>query len=209
MRIYTFLKQNYKIFSVSLFLLVISVFFYAYHCFYVSRPKVLSAAKESTVSPSTFADLSKKLYGRPKKLIFVEDKVITVVPVGVAEDDTMMTPKEWSDAGWYIHSAKAGAVGNVIINGHYDDNLGRPAAFWQLKNLRIGDKLTLVDEFGRFFRYSVTETYYVDISSSDRFKVFYSEENKAIMTLITCGGIWLPQESTYNKRLIVRTELVD
>ena len=93
--------------------------------------------------------------------------------------------------------------GNLIIDGHYDDNFGKPAVFWELKKVKPGDKVIVTDGAGEDFVYIVSKVYFLDIDSSEKSRVFSSNEKVATITLITCGGVWLPGESTYSKRLIV------
>jgi LPXTG-site transpeptidase (sortase) family protein len=165
------------------------------------------ATQESTASFSAFADLSEPEIGKPKSLM-IDSVALTVdiEEVGKDADGFMETPKNWKQAGWYSLSTQTAEQGNIIINGHYDDSAGRRAAFWQLKNVNIGDKVTLVDEFNRPFDYEVKNLYYLAIDDPERFKIFNFEKGQQSLTLITCGGVWLPGEGTYNKRLIVMAE---
>lgn len=132
---------------------------------------------------------------------------VKVAPVGIEDDGSLDTPKDWSSAGWYKDGAMPGQNGNLIINAHYDDNFGKPAAFWQLKNIKVGDKVIVVDSFGRRFTYGVTQYQFIGISDPDRFKVFENSKSAKI-TLITCGGVFLPGKATYDKRLAVTGELI-
>jgi len=128
-------------------------------------------------------------------------------PVGVSLDGALETPKMWGNAGWYKKGARPGQIGNLLINAHYDDNFGRPAAFWQLKNVDLGDKVTVVDSYGRRYEYKVTEYKLVSINDPNRTDVFNSDESAKI-TLITCGGVWISGKATYDKRLVVEGELI-
>jgi LPXTG-site transpeptidase (sortase) family protein len=108
-------------------------------------------------------------------------------------------------AGWYKDGAKAGEDGNVIIDGHYDTNTGAPGAFWELKDLQVGDKVSLTDSLGRRFDYVVREQLSISITDPERAKVFASSQAKEL-TLITCGGVWDYASGTYNKRLVIKAE---
>ena len=131
-----------------------------------------------------------------------------VTVVGVANDGSMETPKNWNEAGWYWKSAHPGEQGNLIINGHYDDSSARPAAFWQLKNVAVGDKVSVTDKYSKTFVYQVSDVFFVSIQDPQRLDVLQSDDSKSTITLITCGGVWLPGMSTYDKRLVVKGELV-
>lgn len=49
--------------------------------------------------------------------------------------------------------------GNLLLNAHYDDNYGNPAVFWKLKNIKVGDKVSVLDSYGRVYDYKVTNIF--------------------------------------------------
>lgn len=151
--------------------------------------------------PSVFKEVSKPIYLSPVRITF-KDKTLEVEDVGVEDDGTLSVPVNWQGAGWYADGAKAGEEGNVIIDGHYDTITGAPAAFWELKDLQVGDRVSLADSLGRNFSYLVNSRSYISISDPERAKVFESGKDK-ILTLITCGGVWDYASGTYNKRLVI------
>lgn len=185
----------------------------------ISEKSVLSLeTAESTAStvfgelaePSPFASLLDPLYQPPVRLLVEKLNISAeIIPVTIEDGKYLETPKDWGQTGWFKRGAQAGQYGNLLLNGHYDTNLGGPAAFWELKNIEPGDKVVVEDRLGRTFSYTVLEKYYIDINDPDRTKVFASDGNKKELTLITCGGVWLPGQGTYNQRLIVRGELLD
>lgn len=157
---------------------------------------------------SAFADKLEPLYANPVRLMAKSiDLDVKVIGVGVADDGSLETPKVWSESGWYRKSSQPGQVGNVIINGHYDDNYGRPAAFWGLKNIKTGDTVYLLDEFGKTHSYEVFSVFHINIQDPERLSVFESDNSESILTLITCGGVWSSRFSTYNQRVIVKARL--
>lgn len=169
---------------------------------------VQSDAIPSAPQVSVFENALKPIYSNPMALEIASVNIqLKLIEVGVDDTGGLEAPKEWLNGGWYNDGAKAGEPGNLVINGHYDDNLGRPAAFWTLKNVSIGDKVTVKDSLGRFYVYTVTEKFYVDINDPDRLKIFENQTDKAHITLITCGGVWLSGYSTYSKRLVIKGEL--
>lgn len=165
---------------------------------------------QTEVEPSVFSEALKPIYSAPTRVYADAVKIdANIIEVGVTESGAMDTPKEWLSAGWYKKSAKPGEPGNLIVNAHYDDSFARPAAFWELKNLKSGDKVYIVDGFGKTYTYQVTELLHIDISDPNRLHIFESDESKAHITLITCGGVWLPGEATYNKRVVVKGDLIE
>ena len=179
----------------------------------------LKSSKESVVSkeevlseqaPSIFADISQPIYGYPKKIIIDSIGIsANVVSLGVDKDGYLETPKNWNEVGWYSRGAKPSEKGNFLINAHFDDSSGNPAVFYRLKKIIVGDKVSVLDSYGRTFNYKVSSVYYVDIADPERTKVFEPfKEDAAVMTMITCGGVWSVKDGTYNKRLVVNAELI-
>lgn len=159
---------------------------------------------------SVFEESVEPIYLPPSKISIKERNITAkVIEVGVAKDGSLDTPKNWNEAGWYEKGAKPGEKGNVIINAHFDDNYGRPAAFYQLKNATVGDTVLLEDSLGRLYAYQIVDSFLVDINDPERLKVLEESDDKSEMTLITCGGVWLPGVSTYDKRLVVKAELIE
>lgn len=157
---------------------------------------------------SAFEELTKPIHFEPKKLMFDSlNTVVDVVNVGVTEEGVMETPKEWNMAGWYMRSSEVGDEGNLVINGHYDDMYGNPATFYQLKNLREGDKVLVVDKLNRVYVYKIIDSFFLEIDDPNRFNIINKTDN-AELTLITCGGIWNLEKGTYDKRLVVKGELL-
>ena len=71
----------------------------------------------------------------------------------------------------------------------------------------------LIPDDGREFRYEVVANYDVDPSDPESLKVMAPTPTDTI-TLITCGGTWIPDRSErfggeYTNRTIVQAELVD
>lgn len=209
MNSYTGQKSIY--FAILLILLVVVGVFFSYKYFY---SKIESKENSAVVSKpeeeeSVFEPMLVFIPQPPKHLSIKERNIeVDTVEVGVLKDGSLDVPPKWNEAGWYKDGAKPGEVGNVIINAHFDDNYGRPAAFWQLKNAAVGDTVLIEDSIGRFYAYQIVDSFLVDINDPDRAKVFDKEEGKKTLTLITCGGIWLSGQSTYDKRLVVKAELI-
>mgnify|MGYP001073155743 CR=1 FL=1 len=169
------------------------------------QKEVLSVQEESV-----FEESMKPIYSFPERLKIDSLEIdIEIVSVGVDKSGYLEAPEDWGKAGWYQKSAKPGQTGVFLINAHYDDNYGRPAAFWKLKNINVGDKVSVLDTYGRFFDYKVIDVYYLDINDPDRVAVFEPfKKDASVMTLITCGGVWSHSHGTYDKRLVVSAELI-
>jgi LPXTG-site transpeptidase (sortase) family protein len=161
------------------------------------------------ISTSPFKELRLPLHAQPVQLYSKEVELdVQINPVGVQADGMLDVPSDWFSGGWYKKSAKPGQEGNVIIDGHYDTNTGSPAAFWNLKNLVVNDKVVVVDEFGKEHAYVVEEIHHLEISTANRLDILNKSVGKTL-TLITCGGVWDAQAGTYNKRLIIKARIID
>ena len=176
-----------------------------------TREKATSTGVMAPVMPeiSPFKNLLDPIHSKPVKLQVAKVGLDLIVdPIGVEADGTLGVPKDWYSAGWYKKSSKPGQHGNVIIDGHFDTNTGTPAAFWNLKNLNISDKVVVVDEFGKKHEYTVEEIVHVDIKQEGRLDILNKSSGKTL-TLITCGGMWDIAAGTYNTRLIIKAKIIE
>ncbi|MFA6982072.1 MAG: class F sortase, partial [Patescibacteria group bacterium] len=129
---------------------------------------------------SVFKNKLDPIYGNPSRL-YIPDVSIDakIIEIGTDEEGSLEAPSLWGELGWYKKSARTGQTGNLIVDGHYDDNFGRPAAFWSLKNLELDAKVYLVDSYGRVYTYKVREVFFLDIADPNRLDVLESEEGKS------------------------------
>jgi LPXTG-site transpeptidase (sortase) family protein len=161
------------------------------------------SVKQSTL-PSPFLEYLEPVEAMPVRLLVPSQNInVEIVEVGVTADGALEAPTDWTKAGWYKKSAFPGRKGNVIIDGHYDTNTGSAAAFWNLKNLKVGDKVVVADEYGVEHTYVVNELIHVSITDTNRLEKLNKHSGRTL-TLITCGGFWNPVIGTYDERLIVK-----
>ena len=133
-------------------------------------------------------------------------------PIGTQLDDPI-----WQTVFWYRGGAIPGDVGTATFAGHFDDDLGRPAVFAYLGNLRTGDLILVHDgRSGVNVPFTVTETEtYTDQQAADpavEARIFGLQSSSgtetrpvsdqlAHLTLITCAGAWI--DGSFNQRLVV------
>ena len=138
-------------------------------------------------------------------------------PVGVYTLDADGVPEVpvADDAGevvaWYDFSSRPGAGSNAVFAGHVTWNRA-PAVFGNLDDLQAGDVVSLVSDDGREYTYEVFANFAVDPYDTESLKVMAPTETDTI-TLITCGGTWIPDPSErfggdYTTRTIVQAKLV-
>ncbi len=138
-------------------------------------------------------------------------------PVGVYALDENGVPEVpvADDAGevvaWYDFSSKPGAGSNAVFAGHITWSRA-PAVFANLYDLEAGDVIRLVSDDGREYTYEVFANFDVDPYDTESLKVMAPTETDTV-TLITCGGTWIPDPSEqfggdYTTRTIVQAKLV-
>ncbi|EKE00034.1 MAG: peptidase C60 sortase A and B [uncultured bacterium] len=204
----------YKRLTLIIFILSLLVGFLAYIT-YLNTPYSKNLSETGSLAlaeekPSAFAEALLPVYENPAKLVISSIQLnLDLVRVGTLEDGSLEAPKDWNTGGWYVDGSRAGEPGNLILDAHYDDSAGRPAAFWLLKNIKTGDIVTVLDTMGKSFDYEVSEIFYVDINDPARTQIFENDTSKAHVTLITCGGIWLSGHGTYSQRLVVKGDLLE
>ena len=85
--------------------------------------------------------------------------------------------------------------------------------FGDLEELEPGDTVHLISDEGREYTYEVFANFAVDPDDPASLKVMAPTPTDTI-TLITCGGTWIPDPSArfggdYTTRTIVKAKLVD
>ncbi len=124
-------------------------------------------------------------------------------------------PDSGSEVAWYTFTAPPGLGSNAVFSGHVDWYYwGQPGAgvFYHLRELQIGDEITVDLEDGNQVRYRVTGNVAVAYDDPGLAKVM-DPTSDDVVTLITCGGTWLrdysnPNGGNYSHRVIVRAERV-
>ena len=129
-----------------------------------------------------------------------------VIGVGLEANGAMAAPQNPFVVGWYYPGREPGSGGNALLSGHVDywdatAKVGRPGAFWNLRNIKLGAKV-YVTEGGKRYSYTVTEAKW--FAFNDRAALAYLNPNLgARLTLITCGGDFDVKTWNYQKRLLV------
>lgn len=127
--------------------------------------------------------------------------------VGVNASGNMAAPNNFTDVGWYKFGTVPGFIGSAVITGHVDNALGLPGVFKNLDQLVIGDEIFIAPETGELRHFRVVEIQRYPYTHVPR-KVLFSRNDSPRLNLITCGGVWLPGERSYDERLVVYAELV-
>jgi sortase A len=146
--------------------------------------------------------------GIPEEISIPKINVNAVVEsVGMDSQGRMDVPKNAIDTAWYSPGFKPGIKGSAVIDGHYDRVTGAPAVFWNLKLLSTGDMITVTDNNGKKYMFSVIQ---VAKYPDDNFplKEVFAEANVPMLNLITCNGVWDKVAKNYSNRLVVYSRLI-
>jgi len=138
-----------------------------------------------------------------------------VIALGLDENSVPQVPDGPYDVGWYDWSSAPGWGSNAVFSGHVDWTInGQPVigVFYYLHDLGLDDVIKVVLEDGTEYSYKVTGNRAIEDSDPAALKMMGPTPDDVI-TIITCGGTWVPDWSNplggnYSHRQIVRAELI-
>lgn len=142
----------------------------------------------------------------PNRLEIPAIKVKTkVAVVGVLENGQMGVPKQFDRVGILSPWTKPGEKGNAVIAGHVDHYTG-PAVFFNLKKLKVNDKVIVSNNQGKSLQFIVksVESFKTDEAPLKR---IFGKSDKVGLNLITCTGKFNRKKREHPSRLVVFTEL--
>ncbi|MDP9351222.1 MAG: class F sortase, partial [Chloroflexota bacterium] len=127
--------------------------------------------------------------------------------VGKTATGAMAAPEGWWNVGWYRLGPAPGEMGNAVLAGHLDSESG-PAVFWRLRELQVGDTVSVVDDRGNTIRFVVRrmQVYYNDNAP---IREIFGAADGAYLNLITCDGYFDPDARIYDRRLVVFSERIN
>jgi len=159
------------------------------------------AAPTETASPTPVADI--------ERLIIPAISVnAPVTPRTVDRDGQMPSPDGPRDVIWYDFSAlpglggRPGAGGNTILAGHVDYHGYGPAVFWDLRNVKQGDEITVRLRDGNEYKYVTRSNRIVDPAAAS-FNEIVASTTEESLTVITCAGDFDPATHNYDMRRVV------
>ncbi len=131
-----------------------------------------------------------------------------IVRVGLTEENAMEIPHDFASVGWYYPSGKPGEDVSAILNGHYDDASGRPAAFYNLKKLTGGDQIIITAADGKNYIFNVDDVFSHPLEAFPH-DLLYEDLDGQQLKLLTCDGVWNVLNKNYSNRLVVAAHLVE
>lgn len=128
--------------------------------------------------------------------------------VGVRDDGLMEIPDDGDRAGWYRYGPTPGdEEGSAVLAGHVDtqEGLGAMAA---LMDVPMDAEVEVEMDDGSVLRYRVIgrETIEKDELPVDE---LFDRSGPARLTLVTCGGPWRYEASSYRDNVVVVAVPVD
>lgn len=127
--------------------------------------------------------------------------------VGLKANGQMANPTNFTDVGWYKYGPAPGYRGSAVMAGHIDNGLALAGVFKRLAEVKVGDELEVLTAGGELLRFRVSAVgnyHFKEVPA----EMVFNRADTARLNLITCGGAWLAEEKTYDRRLIVYAELV-
>lgn len=129
--------------------------------------------------------------------------------MGVNRDQSIQSPTNIYDAGWYTGSAKPGKNGAVFIDGHAS-GASREGLFGYLDTLSAGDVITIEKGDRSTVKYTVIKTETVPLDGIDmRAALMPYEDTSRGLTLMTCTGAWVKGKETLDHRVVVYARQVE
>lgn len=129
-----------------------------------------------------------------------------IEPTGVLANGEMGVPEDVDQVGWFEPGYKTGSKGHSVLAGHVDSLTG-PAVFYELKNVTIGEQVTIIDADGRKMVFEVTKKVSYETDEAPIEKIFGPTDERLI-NLITCTGVYNRSIGSHEERLVVTAELV-
>lgn len=155
------------------------------------------------------ATSTQSVVANPKRLIILSIGVNAAVErVGILNNGALGTPMRgpWDDVGWYASGPHPGEKGSAVIDGHLDRPGGFPAIFWNLRYVRVGDNIMVIDTAGKTVHFRVSRIALYTPKEAPIQEIF-GDESGSYLNLITCAGDWIPSQHQTTLRLVVFTTL--
>ena len=171
-------------------------------CYYGLKPR--AAETLAITSANTSIDEPTKIRpGIPKRLKISKLNIDAVIePMGLTPQGDLDAPTTLADTGWYKDGVRPGEAGSAVIDGHFSAVGGKIAVFDDLHKLQKGDELIIQDENGTSIKFMMSGSR--EYAPGENAKaVFYSDDGKSRLNLITCQGSWVQTQQSYATRLVV------
>jgi hypothetical protein len=124
---------------------------------------------------------------------------------GVRPDGQMELPDDVGRAGWYRFGPAPGAPGSAVLAGHVDDAEQGLGALAPLREAEPGQEVLVTDAAGATTRWRVVSRELLDKQALP-VDLLFGREGPPRLTLVTCGGPFLPDVGGYRDNVVVVAE---
>ncbi|NEM05748.1 sortase domain-containing protein [Geodermatophilus normandii] len=124
---------------------------------------------------------------------------------GVRPDGQMELPDDVGRAGWYRFGPAPGAPGSAVLAGHVDDAAQGLGALAPLREAEPGQEVLVTDAAGATTRWRVVSRELLDKQALP-VDLLFGREGPPRLTLVTCGGPFLPDVGGYRDNVVVVAE---
>jgi Sortase domain len=109
-----------------------------------------------------------------------------IIRLGLTGDHTLQVPRNFADTGWWAGGPRPGEPGPAVVVGHVDSYTG-PAVYYRLRELRRGDRISIVRANRSVVRFSVLGLRSYPKAHFPTTRV-YGATRRPTLRLITCSG---------------------
>jgi hypothetical protein len=126
-----------------------------------------------------------------------------VVPTGVLPDGAAEIPEDVDLIGWYrFGSGPTSTAGSTVLIGHRDGRGQGRGVLYDLASVTPGDRVLVTVTGGQRVAYRVVSREVFDKEVVPLAELF-SRTGPVRLTLITCGGAYVPEQGGYQSNVVV------
>jgi LPXTG-site transpeptidase (sortase) family protein len=125
-----------------------------------------------------------------------------IIDVGITGEGNLDVPNNFTQVGWYKYGPLPGEQGVAVLDAHVDNAVSIPGPFKHLRELKVGDEIIVIAKDGTPTSFKVTESNVYRTNQFPAEEVFHGGSGN-LLKLITCHGIFVSSEGTYDQRLVV------
>jgi sortase (surface protein transpeptidase) len=126
-----------------------------------------------------------------------------IVPVGLHRDGVLAIPEDVSLVGWYELGVPPGADrGSAVLVAHRDGRGQGRGVFYDLGRLDVGDELTVRTSSGASLGFRVVARESIRKQSLP-YEELFAADGAPRLTLISCGGAYVPDRGGYQDNVVV------
>jgi sortase (surface protein transpeptidase) len=117
----------------------------------------------------------------------------------------MAIPEDVDRIGWYRFGPAPGEAGSAVVAGHVDDAAQGLGVLARLSTADVGDEVQVTDGAGTTTRWRVVSRELISKQALPLDQLF-RRDGPPRLTLITCGGPFLPEYGSYRDNVVVVAE---